>query len=438
MRSSIILAGSVLLGVCVAISWPPEPTNADAVKLTAHQGFTPRPTNGPSLNKVSLELAKNKHKRDVVGTNVCGFVDGDSSEAISCSIDRTCLFYHFPASLSLYGMAGCCQGTNTIDCGWAVDCVNSADYDASCDLDCQTDTLTRKCTDADEPYCSSYKYPESDVLDYGCGALPSSGYQEVLLTYSGENSPSNSINVLSDLFSTTPTDSSRPTLPTRTSSSSQTNSPLPSPQTGSSVPVGAIAGGVVGGLLLIGGIIAVALFLCLRSRRAARRGRAGPGGPAVGPQAGTQYAPGQAPGGYYPVQQQAPPMQQQGPPQPPPPGPSQGPMSPMSPMTPMAGAGAAGFYPPDQKQMEPTIVEPEANTYQGVGGVSPQPSYRPFSSEMEGSSTTPSSPLPSYNQASYVPPQSTGASEVSHLDSHSTGPPLTSYNGGPIYEAPGQ
>jgi hypothetical protein len=78
-------------------------------------------------------------------------------------------------------MAGCCDGTNTQDCGWATSCVDAAAYKASsCGSSCVLNTLIRKCTQTTAPRCITFSYPSDDVLYYGCDADSDSIISSVL------------------------------------------------------------------------------------------------------------------------------------------------------------------------------------------------------------------------------------------------------------------
>lgn len=69
------------------------------------------------------------------------------------------------------GMAGCCDGTNTLECGWATSCVDSAAYrSSSCGSSCLLNSLIRKCTQATAAHCITFSYPSDGILYYGCDA----------------------------------------------------------------------------------------------------------------------------------------------------------------------------------------------------------------------------------------------------------------------------
>lgn len=78
-------------------------------------------------------------------------------------------------------MAGCCDGTNTQDCGWATSCVDAAAYRASsCGSSCVLNTLIRKCTQTTAPHCITFSYPSDNILYYGCDADSDSVISSVL------------------------------------------------------------------------------------------------------------------------------------------------------------------------------------------------------------------------------------------------------------------
>ncbi len=67
------------------------------------------------------------------------------------------------------GMAGCCVGSDTQNCGWARSCVDySAFKSGGCGGNCMMNSFVRKCTDAFSPYCVSFTYPSDSIADYGC------------------------------------------------------------------------------------------------------------------------------------------------------------------------------------------------------------------------------------------------------------------------------
>ena len=79
------------------------------------------------------------------------------------------------------GVAGCCDGTNTQDCGWATSCVDAAAYRASsCGSSCLLNNLIRKCTQTTAAHCITFSYPSDNILYYGCDADSDSTVSSVL------------------------------------------------------------------------------------------------------------------------------------------------------------------------------------------------------------------------------------------------------------------
>lgn len=115
-------------------------------------------------------------------------------------------------------------------------------------------------TGTEAPYCRTYLYPSS-LTDYRCASTPVSQPQVIEFTYEGETNPDFVTSVWLDETITTSsesttTTSSSPIIPTSTS-------PVPQPthHSKSNTNIGAIVGGVVGGVALIALIALGALFL---------------------------------------------------------------------------------------------------------------------------------------------------------------------------------
>ncbi|KAF1840638.1 uncharacterized protein K460DRAFT_370611 [Cucurbitaria berberidis CBS 394.84] len=102
---------------------------------------------------------------------------------------------------------------------------------------------------------------------------------------------------------TRPTSDARTTAsdnspPTATSTAPPLASTLPSNNGGSSTPVGAIAGGVVGGIAVLGAI-AFAIFWIMRRDRKRREAAAYQAAPLIGPHTSYQQSPGYLPQAEY-------------------------------------------------------------------------------------------------------------------------------------------
>lgn len=141
--------------------------------------------------------------------------------------------------------------------------------------------LTECSTASAEPFCNTVSFP-GEIYDFYCNSLSISTPQLALTTYDGEtdgraflttvlNDGSSELPSTSSRTrpSTSGTDSSSSTTSTasvRTSSTS-TSTPAPTGNGGSSTPTGAIVGGVVGGIAVLG-LTGLGIILILRRRGA--------------------------------------------------------------------------------------------------------------------------------------------------------------------------
>ncbi|KAL5120784.1 hypothetical protein ACEQ8H_001265 [Pleosporales sp. CAS-2024a] len=133
------------------------PVPTDSGPDRALDGMSPVPTKGPSIDEL--------RKRQSSSQATCGWIDGDFSSALTCSIGRTCMLYK---SAGL-GMAGCCSGSDTRNCGWASACADTNSIIAgNCGNNCLANPLIRKCTNALAPYCVTWTYPSDSLYDFGC------------------------------------------------------------------------------------------------------------------------------------------------------------------------------------------------------------------------------------------------------------------------------
>jgi len=259
----------------------PRPTIEPFIPLDAQ---SPRPTAAPAVHDLF------RRQQDVTSatvfiapSNTCGYISGRPGAAITC-VGTTYNCVIMPSSGVIPGVAGCC---NSAGCGFVNTCydrIQAADTDI-CNNACQQDTMTLRCTQSSRPFCNTLQFP-GDVLDYYCGSLSYSTAQEIETTYDGQEGGEfiTTVLVLGDTGTSTLADttssSSEPSAPlsfgpgdetsTRTpspnesASSSPTPTPPPPPAEKSSTPVGAIVGGVVGGVAVIGLVILGVIFLLRR------------------------------------------------------------------------------------------------------------------------------------------------------------------------------
>ena len=84
---------------------------------------------------------------------------------------------------SPFGMAGCCEGTDVENCGWASSCIDARAYASNgCGTNCLLNSLIRKCTAATAPYCVTWSYANDRIYDYGCAANSDSSISTIFQT----------------------------------------------------------------------------------------------------------------------------------------------------------------------------------------------------------------------------------------------------------------
>ena len=79
MATFFVLA---LMRAAAGMSSPgPTATPSDLGRASLHQGFTPRPTDGPDVKRLDLKLLKRAEK-----ANVCGYRNGNEGERLLWSL----------------------------------------------------------------------------------------------------------------------------------------------------------------------------------------------------------------------------------------------------------------------------------------------------------------------------------------------------------------
>ncbi|KAL1871581.1 hypothetical protein VTK73DRAFT_2010 [Phialemonium thermophilum] len=277
----------------------PKETDFAAVPLDA---ISPKPTPPPVYNAVLQRRQGTGSSKETflfAPDNTCGYISGLPGALFACNgPTETCVL--ITSSAGITGAVGCCDAA---DCGLRITCL---DYDqisssSRCDDGCMVDTFTVKCTDTTARYCNTASF-SGNIFDYYCNSLSISTPQAVLTTYKGETDGRSFTElVYTPTSSETGTSNTEPsssvTETTESSSSATTTSPAqPSESKHSgghkSKPIGAIVGGVVGGLAVVG-LVAVGAFYLLR-----RRGKtATPSDPPQPMQQQQSPAPGLGPGG---------------------------------------------------------------------------------------------------------------------------------------------
>lgn len=315
------------------------------------------------------------------------------------------------------GMAGCCDGSDTQDCGWVNSCV---DYDAytagGCDSDCELNTFVRKCSNSLYPYCHTWTYPGDNVLDYGCTDLDYP-VETVLQTASDTLSDTTSISLPTvDGDAVTGWDGSSATggsvFTTTDSDGSSFETSFPSSGGSSSsggrkkkVSVAVIAGAVVGALILLFVIGAVIIFLCVKKKKAKQL---------AANQQAVAAAQASRPQSQYPPQQPQMMQQQMAPP--------------MPPQTPQPQYNAGGYFAPQGQQDQ----KPQVHEYGLQSPISNPPTPAPaYVQPYYAAPNAP--PMPSQSPAPYQAREPTpGAHEVDAISA--VRPPPGQGQNGPVYE----
>ncbi|KAK6955372.1 hypothetical protein Daesc_003007 [Daldinia eschscholtzii] len=263
-----------------------------AVQALALEGRHPEPTLSskpdPTFQfpKITLppsiqDLAKRQNGQTVlVGPdNTCGYFDGRPGAAFSCNgKDVTCAL----VTTANIGAVGCCDQD---DCGLRVACVDYREFVYSS----AHEMLTTGSTRSSAPFCATVTF-FSGIVDYYCDTLSDSTPQQLYTTWHGESDGRTFTPVvvtLDESVATSPFASATQTSgddedeDSRTSSSGSTGATAPAnneedssnpsnPSSKSSTNVGAIAGGVVGGVAGLA-LIGLGIFFLIRHNNKKKR-----------------------------------------------------------------------------------------------------------------------------------------------------------------------
>ncbi|KAF4439081.1 hypothetical protein FACUT_4435 [Fusarium acutatum] len=275
--------------VPAAITGAPFGIMHEAELLVGHNGLQARQADSSSEPLVVT----------IAPDETCGYLSGNAGAAVTCDNGSPCSW----AAVSRSGLVGCGSDIYIL-------CVESsiAVNPSSCDDVCQSNTFYLKCTDSDRPFCRTYNFP-SGVDDYRCASTPVEKAQSVEFTYDGQKNANFKTTTLSDgitspspTASNTDSGSSGQPSETETQTETTTTSDVPEPTKKSkSTPVGAIVGGVVGGIALIG-LIGLGAVCLLRRRKSKPEPAPAPAQPVMT----QQQAPPPAPMNQNPYPQQQP------------------------------------------------------------------------------------------------------------------------------------
>ncbi|CAI4218716.1 unnamed protein product [Parascedosporium putredinis] len=196
------------------------------------------------------------------GTNTCGFIDGDARQGITCRADlgAECLYDSTASAI------GCCATTS---CSIWTACLPFTSSDATSTVDLER---TRYCSNSALPHCAVYKFEDPVWTGYTIAVCDS-----VSSTYSFFPSPLGVTTTSSRGRTTTTSTTSETSTSSRTSTSPGPTTTTSEPS-GGGAPVGAIVGGVIGGLAVLA-LFAVGLFFILRRLKQKGNNNVPPTGP---------------------------------------------------------------------------------------------------------------------------------------------------------------
>ncbi|KAF6840446.1 duf1620 domain-containing protein [Colletotrichum plurivorum] len=265
--------------------------------------FSPQPTKAPAYVDLKRRQASTITTVLVAPDNTCGYISGRAGAAYTCAAQATCVF--FTALRNNPGRVACC---NTDECGARRTCFDQKQVSSSslCNDGCLIDTFTLKCTNSAAPFCNTVSFSGS-IFDYWCNTVEISTALPAVTSYDGETGRTWVPLPLDETSSSVlkpPTASGRFT-------GTATGSPSdPSPSSGTvtdadgdvdsnktSTPVGAIVGGVIGGLAVIA-LVGLGIFLILRKKKELAQGQQPPGNQQPMTQGGYQPAPQGSPTQY--------------------------------------------------------------------------------------------------------------------------------------------
>ncbi|CCT69294.1 uncharacterized protein FFUJ_07861 [Fusarium fujikuroi IMI 58289] len=268
----------------------PRPTAPPATRTLKRRAVTSSQT---TTEEITITIAPD---------NTCGYISERLGASRACPLNDWCYFFPpVPAQSFTNGGVLCCGETSF---QYHATCINSEEYFVSskCDGGCEVDNYTLKCTDSASPYCNTVSW-EGSTFDYWCNDLDISTAQSAALTYKGQTSRDfgtiNERDYSSLLSQMTEAQTERSVnaeaTGTATSQSAATETNKDSGSSGT--PVGAIAGGTVGGAAALA-LIGVAVFFFLRRRKKSKASSSSnyqqaPGGDKTG------WNQQQQQGGYY-------------------------------------------------------------------------------------------------------------------------------------------
>ncbi|KAM0348527.1 hypothetical protein HYE67_000324 [Fusarium culmorum] len=227
-----------------------------------HHGYFSQPDPTPAIDfshLQHLELGKRQQTSApdddltfsvvISPDSTCGYVSGSAGSGVVCFGDTKCTWEIGELKAILCGTVG------HLRCLDRTDALNTD----VCNDVCKSNQLNLLCTKTNEPYCGTYFY-ESSIVDYRC-MQSSIKVQNVSFSYDGQKGRAFTTTYITNVFST----GDDTTTPATTPSTSSTDVPEPTSKASAKPNVGAIAGGTIGGIALLG--VVVTGIVCLRRKK---------------------------------------------------------------------------------------------------------------------------------------------------------------------------
>ncbi|KAK2805410.1 hypothetical protein FQN51_000236 [Onygenales sp. PD_10] len=138
----------VYMNICNGVSTPSKTT----IGLVATLGVSPRTTTPPNIPG---GLHNRQHLfdkgRDIVPGSICGLVDDDPQNQLSCVFESANCVYSGT-------VAGCCVSEDINECSTTIN-TSCRPSSAGCDEDCENDKQIMYCSGSEE-YCATYFFPQ--------------------------------------------------------------------------------------------------------------------------------------------------------------------------------------------------------------------------------------------------------------------------------------
>ncbi|KAI1753482.1 hypothetical protein F4782DRAFT_77701 [Xylaria castorea] len=240
--------------------WAPvTPTSSEPATLSPDK-WIPKTTSAPDRRPFD-DWELRRRDGGSSSSTICGYsVDDLDGPAVTCDSGEFCRLDR------VLGIVGCCTQTNPRGCIVPTTCLES-----SKSAQWSGDPLTTYCGEPDRPHCVTHSYdanfydPLYGAYFIGCAAKAESG--DIVASPGSSGSDTTSTNSHSTFTTTDGVRTTTVTVSIPGNDGSSTAVPSPSGGSGSK-NVGAIAGGVVGGVAGLALIIAaIFLFLYRRKRR---------------------------------------------------------------------------------------------------------------------------------------------------------------------------